>query len=112
MIYPLDIKVYCNDQSTLDAVIAAIPDVSDPRVREEEYEEPVQYRDDVTDHQLLTASIKFNNPADRLAVENDILEVQGLLNECEIGTGIKRRNSDHDAAVFTGCVYTVIYEVV
>ena len=93
-------------------MVAAIPNISDPRVRNEEYEEPIQRTDDVTGHQLLTASIKFNDPADRLEVENNILENQGLLSECEIGTAIKRRNSDHDAAVFTGCVYTVIYEVV
>ena len=114
MIYALDIKVYCNHQATLDILIGDIPPIEDSRVRDKEYEGAIQRIDDVTGHQLLTASIKFYDPTDRATVEAEILENQGLLNECEVGTVIGRRNSDHlqDISERQGCYYTVVFEVV
>lgn len=114
MISALDIKVYCDDQPTLDTLADIIPPQGDPRVRDEEYEGPIQYTDDVTGYRLLTSSIKFDDPADRAVVEADILETQGLFSECEVGTVIGRRNSDHlqDINERQGCYYTVIFEVV
>lgn len=114
-IYAIDIKVYCNDQATLDAIVNAIPPVEDSRVRGEEYEGPIQYVDDVTGHRLLTASIKFDNATDRDEIEADLFENQGLFNTCKAGTKIKRRNSDHsnqDVVDRQGCYDTIIFEVV
>ena len=112
MIPALDIKVYSNDQATLNTLIGSIPPKEDPRVREEAYEGPVQRRDDVTGHQLLTASIKFHTEEDRLDVEGEIFENPGLFDKCLKGTKIKRRNSDHDISSTEGCTDVIVFEVV
>ena len=53
MKYAIDIYVFCDDQDTIDALIAACPGKDDPRIWPEKYDGPTQSVDMETGYKVL-----------------------------------------------------------
>lgn len=111
MKYELAINIICNDQATLDLVRTSMPDKTDNRVWDVQYE-PVTEETNNDGHRTSKAMIRFHNTADRDGVGDTITQLQGMFTTCEVGTWIRLLINHHDPATeLKPCEAETIFEV-
>lgn len=110
--FSLDLNIICNDQSTLDAAIAATPSETDDRVWSVQYQGAKEYIDD-DGNKVVTAKVRFHDKVDRDDIHDIITQVQGLLTLCEVDTWIRllicRHNPDTENSP---CEEEIVYRLV
>ena len=110
MKHSLDVNIISNKQNTLDALKAALPLSSDPKVWGEEYnlEQVIPMGSDIP---ALVGHIRFNEDVDRTAALNSVTDVAGIFPQCEVGSYIWLHTCYHDKPL-SPCTIEIIYEVI
>ena len=112
MKYSFDFYIICNDQTVLDAVKAGIPDTTDSKVWNVEYDKTQWFTEDA--NKVFSGMVRFNSQADRdtllNAVKNQVKDSL-ILSKILKGSWIAEHLCDHDKpfAKRTGCTRNIIW---
>ena len=111
MKHSLDLRIICNDKTTLDEIATNLPGADDARVWVEQYDPPTQSVDENGDA-VLTGMIRFYEDADRADVEDAVQVVDGMFSLCEPGSYLRLHTCHHDETPPKPCEVTTLYEVI
>jgi len=111
MKHSLDLRIVCNDKTTLDAIAAALPGVDDARMWAEQYNAPTQLVDENGDF-VLSGMMRFNEDVDRAGVEDSVQGIAGMFALCEPGSYLRLHTCHHDETPPKPCEVTTLYEVI
>ena len=111
MKHSLDLRIICNDKTTLTEIIAALPDADDARVWAEQFDALIQSVDENGDT-VLSGMIRFNENVDRIDAGDAVKNVAGMFSLCEPGSYLRLHACYHDETPPKKCEVTTLYEVI
>jgi hypothetical protein len=100
MKYSLDCHIRTNNDGIRNAVKQLIPDASDSRVWDGEYQHSETEDEGVM---AFSCAVRFNVEADRAAVVASVKGLAGIINACEVGSFVREHKCYHDEEVPKAC---------
>ena len=112
MIYSLDLYIKTTGQTLIDRIESSLPPITDEKI-DSRYYDLKQIVDQFDGLPVLAGMIRFNLDNDRQDFFNDIMALDGIFTDCEIGSLIKFHdcNLPNEDKTDRQCFDEIVFEV-